>query len=200
MTVPFRVRFEICESFPDRLWGVAISILVRISPRPTFSHRIRLKESHSHLTSLSAVSDLAPRGAGRYAPTLTERLSAVRERVEWGYSARHRFPFTLRHGRTPASPEPRWTMGVPTYRFRLARHSPVTDSLLADLLETSGGQTRQEACVVPRTLPVEQGGVGHSESNACGDCAPCAPSGVQTRVREAGTPALSERASASRAG
>jgi len=91
-------------------------------------------------------------------------------------------------------------MGVPTCRLRLTRRSVRNDPFLAKLTDTDSVQTRQKACAVPRDFPVEQLGVGHSEGTPGESALPVDTPVSAQRAMEAGSPALSERVSASRAG
>jgi hypothetical protein len=92
-------------------------------------------------------------------------------------------------------------MGVPTAGLRLACRSTWNDSLLAKSSDTDSVRTRQEACAVPRNYPVETLGVGHSEGTPVETALPTGTAVVPAkRVLEAGSPTLSERASASRVG
>ena len=92
-------------------------------------------------------------------------------------------------------------MGVPTCRLRLTRRSIPNGSFLAKPVDTDSVQTQQEACVVPRNVPVETLGVGHSEETPVETALPTGTTVVPAkRVTEAGSPTLSERVSASRVG
>jgi len=90
-------------------------------------------------------------------------------------------------------------MGVPTCGLRFGRRSTWNGSLLAKSRATDSGRTRQEACVVPQNYPIKTLGVGHPEDTPVETALPAGTLVVSAkRVLEAGSPALSERTSASR--